>query len=183
MPWTQAQRERLAAEKSVLEHYFPGCVKWIDPTGDTKVEVALKTNNDNEYTLRVYIGDFPNSIPDMVVVSSPKPMPNWGGSNENHTLGRRDGHLEICHYHYSQWTDRSSLYEVVMKGRVWLEAYEGHIRTGRPMSYFLREMGGNGSEINESRMSRLNESRQWEDINIIQLQRTQSEQNQGCLLF
>ena len=62
MPWTQAQRKRLAAEKSVLEHYFPGCVKWIDPTGDTKVEVTLMTNNDNEYTLRVYVENFPNAV-------------------------------------------------------------------------------------------------------------------------
>ena len=141
MPWSQTQMGRLAAEKSVLDHYFSGCVKWIDPTRHTKVEVTLKTNNDNEYTLRVYIGsDFPNSIPDMVVVRSPKPMPDWGGSYTNHTLGKRDGYLKICHYHYSQWSDRSSLYEVVMKGRVWLEAYEGHLRTGKPMNYFLREM-------------------------------------------
>ena len=142
MPWSQAQRQRLAAEKSVLEHYFSGCVKWIDPASDTKVEVTLKTNNDNRYTLRIYIGDFPSSIPDMVVVSSPKPMPGaWkSGSADNHTLSQRDGYLRICHYHSSQWNDRSSLYEVVMKGRVWLEAYEGHLRTGQPMSYFLREM-------------------------------------------
>ena len=48
MPWSKAQRERLAAEKSVLEHYFLG-VKWIDPTGETKV--TLKANKSNEYTL------------------------------------------------------------------------------------------------------------------------------------
>ena len=55
MSWNQAQKKRLAAEKVVLDHVFPGCVKWIDPTGDTKVEVRLKTSNDNEYTLRIYI--------------------------------------------------------------------------------------------------------------------------------
>ena len=140
MPWSEAQKKRLAAEKSVLNHYFRGCVKWIDPTGDTKVEVTLKTNNDNRYTVRIYIGDFPNSIPDMVVVSSPEPMPDWGISDAAHTLGKRDGYLKICHYHYSQWTDRSTLYEVVRRGRVWLEAYEGHLKTKEPMSYFLREM-------------------------------------------
>jgi hypothetical protein len=147
MPWSKAQRERLAAEKSVLDHYFPGCVKWIDPTGDTKVEVTLKTNNDNEYTVRIYIGDFPNSVPDMAVVSSPRRMPEeWkSGSYVNHTLKQRDGYLRICHYHSSQWNDRSSLYEVVIKGRVWLEAYEGHLRTGQPMNYFLREMGNSSS--------------------------------------
>ena len=103
MPWTSAQRQRLAAEKSVLEHYFGSSnVKWIDPTGDTKVEVSLKTNNDNQYTLRIYIENFPNSVPDMVVVSSPRRMPDWGGSYTNHTLSKRDGYLRICHYHSSQ---------------------------------------------------------------------------------
>ena len=137
MPWSEAQRHRLAAEKSILDHYFSGCVKWIDPTGDTKVEVNLKTNNDNRYTVRLYIGDFPNSVPDMVVISSPKPMPNWGSSAAAYTLGKRDGYLKICHYHYSHWTDRSTLYAVVMKGRIWLEAYEGYLRTGQPINYFL----------------------------------------------
>lgn len=56
-------------------------MKWIDPAGDAKVEVTLMTNNDNKYTLRVYIGNqFPNAIPDMVVISSPNPMPNCGAS-------------------------------------------------------------------------------------------------------
>ncbi|XP_028405123.1 uncharacterized protein LOC114527621 [Dendronephthya gigantea] len=140
MPWSHAKRQRLAAEKRELERYFPGCVEWIDPTSDTKVQVRMKTNNNNPYTLRVYIGDFPNSVPVMVVVSSPKPMPDWNGSYTNHTLRRTDGYLTICHHHNSQWTDRLSLYEVFMKGRIWLEAYEGHLRTGQPMNYFLREM-------------------------------------------
>ena len=145
MPWSEAQRNRLAAEKAVLDQYLPGSVKWIDPTGKTKVEVTLKTNNDNQYTLRIYIGNFPNSVPDMVVVSSPKPMPDWEESSITHTLSKHDGFLRICHYHDSQWTPRSSLIEVIMKGRVWLEAYEGHLRTEKPMDYFLREMESRSS--------------------------------------
>ena len=143
MPWSKAQRRRLAAEKRLLDEFFPGGVTWIDPTGDTMIEITLKTNNDNKYVLRIYlIRDFTNSVPDMVVLSSPKPLPDsWKfGSAINHTSRQRDGYVRICHYHYSQWTDRSSLYEVVMKGRIWLEAYEGHLRTGQPMTYFLREM-------------------------------------------
>ena len=140
MPRSLTQRKRLAAEKTVLDHYFAGSVRWIDPTGDTKVEVEITTSSGNRYTLRIYIDDFPNSVPDMVVVSSPRPMPDWDVSFVNHTLGKRDGGLKICHYHPSHWNDRSSLYEVVMKGFVWLEAYEGHLRTDQPMNYFLREM-------------------------------------------
>ena len=140
MGWSQEQRRRLNVEKGILEKYFPGRVKWIDPTGDTKVEVELKTNNGNRYRLRVYLtGDFPNSLPDMVVSDSPKPMPDWSGSS-SHTLGKRDGFLRLCHYRSSRWTAQSSIYEVFMKGRIWLEAYEGHLRTGKNMDYFLGEM-------------------------------------------
>ena len=182
MPRSEAQIVRLAEEKTVLEHFFPGCVKWIDPTGDTKVDVTLNTNNDNKYTVRIYIEDFPNAAPDMVVVSSPKPTPVWEGSYDNHTLLSRDGYLRICHYHPNQWTDFSSLYEVVMKGRVWLEAYEGHIRTGKPMNYFLKEMiqpDQTRSEANEGTLSDVNENHRSEDV----IQRPQPHKNQGCLLF
>ena len=75
-----------------------------------------------------------------VVRSSPKPMPRWGVDNKKHTLGYRDGFLQICHYRTSRWTDRSTLYEVVMKGRFWLEAYEGYLMTGKCLSTFLGEM-------------------------------------------
>ena len=73
MPWTAQQRHRLVTEKAILNKFFPGHVKWIDPTEDTKVEVSLNTNNGNKYCLRVYLkkdgessSDFPNSVPDMV---------------------------------------------------------------------------------------------------------------------
>ena len=75
-----------------------------------------------------------------VVRSSPLPMPRWGVDGEKHTLGYRDGFLKICHYRESRWTDRSTLYEVVMKGRFWLEAYEGYLMTGKCLSTFLGEM-------------------------------------------
>ena len=67
----------------------------------------------------------------MVVVSSPKLMPDWGDSYDNHTLSIRDGYLTIFHsfMYSSQWTYRCTLYNVIMKG---------HIRTGQPMYYFLK---------------------------------------------
>ena len=67
-------------------------------------------------------------------------MPRWGADGDKHTLGYRDNFLQICHYRESCWTDRSTLYEVVMKGRIWLEAYEAHLKTGKCMSTFLGEM-------------------------------------------
>ena len=64
----------------------------------------------------------------------------WGIAADKYTLGYRDGFLRICHDRQTRWTDRSWLYEVTMKGRLWLEAYEGHLRTGKHLNTFLRPM-------------------------------------------
>lgn len=139
MPWSPVQRHRILIERNILDIYFPGKVTWLQ--GQTKVEVRMTTNNDNEYCLRVYLAeDFPNSVPEMVVTQSPKPMPNWENNGETHTLKRRDGFVRICHYRASNWSDENTLYQVFLKGRLWLEAYEGHLRTSKPMDYFLRDM-------------------------------------------
>ena len=155
LSWGKAEQARLVKEKNVLEHHFPGNVVWIEPTNrhNSKVEVTLKTDNDNKYTLKIYIGNFSNALPHMVVVSSPKPMPIWGESYQNHTLSRHDGYFRISHSHSSQWSDRCTLYDVIMKGRVWLEAYEGHIRTGKPVNCLVKEMDKRGSEVNERRLA------------------------------
>ena len=131
MSWNEAQKHRLATEKSMLERYFPGRVKWINPTNhNLKVEMTTTTLSGNKYTLRIYVnGNFPNAAPDMVVVSSPKPMPDWGNSYENCTLSKRDGYVRIRYVYESHWTDSSTLFEVFIKGQAWLGAYEGHIKS------------------------------------------------------
>ena len=139
MPWTRVQLHRILVERDILNTYFPGKVTWLQ--GQTKVEVRMTTNNDNEYCLRVYLADdFPNSVPDMVVAQSPKPMPNWENNGQTHTLKRRDGFVRICHYRVSNWSSENTLYQVLLKGRLWLEAYEAHLRTSKPLDNFLRDM-------------------------------------------
>ena len=147
MPWSATQQKRLGFEKNILEKYFGNRVSWINPTGDTKVEVRVSTTNDKQYTLRVYLpGDFPNSCPQMIV-SNPSSClrakdgsPLIGGSSQNHTLGNIDGCTQICHFKPSLWKDNNTLYQVVMKGLIWLEGYEAHLRTGQPLSKYLQEM-------------------------------------------
>ena len=85
MPWSATQRQRLAFEKSLLEKYFHNRVSWIDPTGDTKVEVRVTCSNDKQYTLRVYLPQaFPNSVPPMIVKTQ------WMT-----TLKKRDGRTDL----------------------------------------------------------------------------------------
>ena len=147
MPWSTTQRQRLAFEKSLLEQYFRNRVTWIDPTGDTKVEVRVTCSNDRQHTLRVYLpSDYPNSVPDMIVktpgmttVKSRSGGEMSGGSTD-HIIGTRDGCTKICHFKPDLWKDDNTLYQVIMKGLIWLEAYEAHLRTGRNLNAYLVEM-------------------------------------------
>ena len=152
MGWTSAQQSRLAYEKELLEKYFGSRVSWINPTGNTRLEVSVTCSNEKKCTLRVYIpSNFPNDCPKMVAIP---PQRTWfsyylrkkdgskmnGKSAEFHTLSGIDGYIHICHFKASLWTDNNTLYQVVMKGLIWLEAYEAHLRTGKSMDVFLAEM-------------------------------------------
>ena len=147
--WSSLQRRRLALDKSILEKFFAGKVNWINQTsaGNTKVEVQMTTSNNKYYTLRVYVPkDYPNACPTMVV-SSHGPLrkrngDTFGCCGYDHTLGTQDGSTVICHFRPSLWTAENTLYQVFMKGLLWLEAYEGHLRTGKSLSVYLKEMPG-----------------------------------------
>ncbi|KAK2563439.1 hypothetical protein P5673_013142 [Acropora cervicornis] len=148
MPWSNSQQKRLAMEKTLLEKYFGDRVSWISPGHQTKVELQISCSNDKQHTLLIYIpDDFPNSCPNMVVkgpmLRSFIPMlylHQYPG--DNHTGHNIDGSSGICHFRPSLWTSSNTLYQIFMKGMIWLEAYEAHLRTGEPMSRYLSEMDG-----------------------------------------
>jgi hypothetical protein len=134
-------------EKNILESYFQDKVSWNNPTSDTTVEVKMATSNDHYYTLRIYLpSDYPNSCPELTV-ASPKTLKRCNGSiltgsatSADHTYGAKNGLLKICHFIEGSWTDQFTLYQVFMKGLIWLEAYESHLSTGKSISTYLREM-------------------------------------------
>ena len=143
--WSGSQISRLSLERDVLDKYFPNRVTWTAPRGATEVELKLETNNNKSYKLRIKIpADFPNSCPRLIVVS-PKNLRQKNGqplpenNSEFHTLGAEDGCIAICHFYPMHWNAQDTLYEVFMKGRLWLEAYEGHLKSGQPISVYLPE--------------------------------------------
>lgn len=147
MPWSASQQKRLAIEKQLLEEYIgENRVTWIDPTGDTKVEARLTCSNNKEYTLRIYLPqDFPNSVPSMIVktpfMTELKKRNGSGlGGHSDHTYGIRDGCTLICHFHPDLWKGDNTLFQIFMKGLIWLEAYEAHLRTGYNLSKYLADM-------------------------------------------
>jgi len=147
MAWSESQRRRLALEKDILYKYFPA-FQWINATdsSNTKIEGNVCTNSRNIYKLRVYVpSDFPNSRPDMVI-TSPYPLYGYNGkdlkdhgtSGSMHILGERDGYVKVCHY--KEWTPELTLYLVVLKGRLWVEALDGHKKTGHQLDHYLKHM-------------------------------------------
>lgn len=148
MSWSSQQRSRLGLEKDVLETKLNN-VTWINPTsaGNTRVEWRDNTNNGNSYTLRVYLAsDFPNSCPILVVSSPSSPLKEKYGtlldstSGSDHVYEAHDGLTQICHFIKDKWTSENTIYQVLMKGRIWLEAYEIHLRTGEDLDKYLAHM-------------------------------------------
>ena len=72
---------------------------------------------------------FQISAQKMVVSSFSSPLKRKDGSllngtsGEQHTLAAHDGLTQICHFNSSQWMSQNTLYQILMKGRLWLEAY------------------------------------------------------------
>lgn len=146
--WAPAQQRRLGLEKQILEKSFH-TVRWHNPQsmGETKVDVDFKTNSGGRYTLRIDIpSDFPNSCPDLLLASSSKsirkrngePLP--GLSESFHTLGKQDGCYKLCHFRANNWDTNNTLYLVFLKGRLWLEAFENHLKTGYDLDHYLKHM-------------------------------------------
>ena len=134
---------RLAAEKRALGLYLPqNAFVFKEDEVEPYVLMAVKTNSGHLYTLRIDLGDFPNSIPDMMVTKmlltkNGERMDNT--SAKMHTLSAKHGYTRICHYGGNDWTPMVSIAKLYVRGRLWLEIYDGrHLKTGKPMDYYLK---------------------------------------------
>lgn len=145
MAWTDVQSRRLSLEKSILETYFPNRVTWLYPASRTKakIDVQLESNSGQHYTMRIYIPkDFPSSCPIMAIKEPASRIPDFPNLRTSHAGPRNnEGYLLLCHFDESKWTGQHTLYEVIMKGRLWLEGYEGYLSTGKEIDYYLKHMG------------------------------------------
>lgn len=145
MAWTYEQQIRLQKEFDILSQYFPNLNLAKVGTNDC-IEGYMYTNDKSLYRIRLYIPtDLPYSVPE-VVITYPNPVKDFYGKDLNshgasatmHLLGSKDGYPKICTYKAERWNSNVTLYKVLIKVRLWLEALEGHIRTGQQMDYFLQ---------------------------------------------
>jgi len=137
--------KRLQFENLILEKFFPRKYKF-ENLGLTNefLDVGVKTQSGKVYRLNIRLKpDYPNSLPEMFVVY-PLPLRQFDGSVLNgvshimHTLSNDNDKIQICHFKRENWNPNQSLYKIILKGKIWLEAYEGHLRTQNTIDYYLK---------------------------------------------
>ncbi len=109
------------------------------------------TNSSSERRYRLYISipaGYPQQRPAMYVMD-PRPLRMRDGSlitalgvsHNMHTLAPSDnGEVQICHWRDDRWHSGILLHKVILKGLLWIEAYEQHLATGQPLADFVRTM-------------------------------------------
>jgi hypothetical protein len=50
--------------------------------------------------------------------------------------------VQICHWRDDRWHAAITLDKVLLKGLIWIEAYEQHLATAKPISDFVTTMRG-----------------------------------------
>lgn len=137
--------ERYNAERTLLSSKLPSnAFRFFNMEGgaggEQYLRIGARTNSGNVYTLHISLDDFPFSQPKVFVTQMLKDFNGNcmnAASSSMHTLSSERGWTRICHYGYSSWTPAVSLYKVYVKCRLWLEMYEAHLRTGKPLDYYL----------------------------------------------
>ena len=128
----------------MLAQYFPA-MRWYRHASRVFCEGPVVTNSKTTYGLRVTLpDDYPSALP-ALTLTFPRPLRDKrrrivgrdGGDAAMHVLGAEEDGLAICHYHPGCWSPSHTVYRVLMKGRVWLEAFECHLATGRHIDTFL----------------------------------------------
>jgi len=153
--WTTEQRQRLALEHAILqrEGFSQFSVYW-NRDADTYYASGLTfSNSGRRYGLHISIPvGFPYERPPMYV-TEPFPLlmadgirvSSLGVSHQMHTLApSSNGLVQVCHWRDARWHSGIQLHQVFLKGLVWIEAYEQHLATGRPLAEFVATMAERG---------------------------------------
>jgi len=121
--------------------FLPGAWKFVDLNGDRPyLAAAVKTKVGSIYTIQIELKSFPQSVPKVFVTKMLRRCDGEAmdsASRSMHTLPSEHGWTRICHYGSESWTPGVSLYKIYIKCALWLNCYEQHLRTGKPMDYYL----------------------------------------------
>ena len=135
-------RQRYEAEVALLKRKLSPGVWHFDLNRERPfLAMAVKTKSGNLYTIQIELDRFPQAVPKVFIT---KMLRDHDGEAMNearhslHTLSSEHGWTRICHYGQESWTPGVSLYKIYIKCALWLNIYEVHLKTGKPMEYYLK---------------------------------------------
>ena len=135
-------RQRYEAEVALLRRKLSPGVWHFDLNRERPfLAMAVKTKSGNLYTIQIELDRFPQAVPKVFVT---RMLRDHDGEAMNearhslHTLSSEHGWTRICHYGQESWTPGVSLYKIYIKCALWLNIYEVHLKTGKPMEYYLK---------------------------------------------
>ena len=135
-------RQRYEAEVALLKRKLPSSVWHFDFNSERPfLAMAVKTKTGNLYTIQIELERFPQSVPKVFVTKMLRDHdgdPMDKALHSLHTLASEHGWTRICHYGLESWTPGVSLYKIYIKCALWLNIYEVHLKTGKPMEYYLK---------------------------------------------
>ena len=148
MSWDPDQRRRLALEKQILDQRLPQ-FRWFNPAtpGAAFLLGTITTSSDGSYGVKVLPpANYPSGPPRGYVVR-PRPLAGHRGRSllltdmAMHTQPPdEEGHVQVCLYRADHWVESNTIFKVVVKMQLWLEAYEAHLATGLPIDHYLCHM-------------------------------------------
>lgn len=146
---------RIVQETLLLEERLgPYNYRWEDKHSDHSVmKAVVETASKKVYVLILELMGYPELMPDMYVMGELKykngePMSKT--SYSMHCYGYCDGNTEICFGDSSEWSPQTSLFDLYIKGKIWLECYDGgHLVTGKPIDYYLRHPSQRNNNNND----------------------------------
>lgn len=135
-------RQRYEAEVALLKRKLSPSVWHFDLNRERPfLAMAVKTKSGNLYTIQIELDRFPQAVPKVFVTRMLRDHdgnPMNEARHSQHTLSSEHGWTRICHYGSESWAPGVSLYKIYIKCALWLNIYEVHLKTGKPMEYYLK---------------------------------------------
>ena len=149
--WTTEQRQRLYLEDQLLlREGFDQFRVYHHADGDSySAAGTATTNSGHNYFLYAPIpSQFPQQRPPLYIttpeslrMANGSLVSSVGVSHQMHTLTPHAlGWPQICHWRDARWHAGILLHKVFLKALIWLEAYEQHLATGRPLAEYVSTM-------------------------------------------
>jgi hypothetical protein len=144
--WSRYQTERLGVEARALAKNHTNMqfeVLWTQA-----VARFWYWQSERWFLVRMEV---PNTYPDempVLYIQQPRPLLDGFGDDMNrrapshnwHLLAPSDaGEVRICHFRDEDWNELKSLHLVVLKAKLWLDAYCLHLRTLQPICAFFHD--------------------------------------------